>query len=263
MKIGFIGYGVVGSACGKGFEDLSHEIFVHDIIRETNISILSDVDLIYICVPTPIGKSGECDISIVESCVAEVKESGIKAPVCIKSTVVPGTTEMLSKKYDIDIAFVPEFLRERCAYHDFVNNHDLLAIGTENNCIEKLVIDCHGHYPKTIRVVSPTEAELIKYFSNVYNAVKVTFANNFYEIASKLDADYSKILDAYLQRDIGKSDYLIVSDDLRGYAGACLPKDTKALGALAKRLNTGLQLLETVDLDNEKLKKTVFDGMRE
>tara|TARA_B100001057_G_scaffold501166_1_gene621331 strand:+ start:1821 stop:2612 length:792 start_codon:yes stop_codon:yes gene_type:complete len=263
MKIGFVGFGIVGSACGAGFKKLSHEILVHDINLNTKVEVLKNAEIIYICVPTPLGNSGECDISIVENCISELKEASIKGVICIKSTVVPGTTEKLSKKYGLDIAFVPEFLRERCAKHDFVNNHDLLAVGTENKDFQKKIINCHGHYPKAIRILSPTEAELIKYFSNVFNALKVVFANNFYEISEKLGADYSKIIDAYLQRDIGKADYLKVTNELRGYGGACLPKDTKALIALSKRLEIGLELIESIDKDNNKLKKTVFEGMRD
>ena len=262
MKIGFVGFGIVGSACGAGFKSLSHEILVHDIKFNTKVEVLREAEIIFVCVPTPLGISGECDISIVENCISELKDASIEGLICIKSTVVPGTTVMLSNKYGIDIAFVPEFLRERCAEHDFINNHDLLAIGTDNEEFQKKIIKCHGHLPKSIRILSPTEAELIKYFSNVFNALKVVFANNFYEIAEKLDADYNVIIDAYLQRDIGKADYLKVSNELRGYGGSCLPKDTKALIALSKRLNLDLSLIESIAKDNNKLKKTVFNGMR-
>ena len=122
-----MGYGVVGSASGEGYKNLSHEIVAHDIKFKTSVSILEEVDIVYVCVPTPSTATGECDTSIVESCINELKEASISCPICIKSTIMPGGTKYLSEKYELDLAYVPEFLRERCAYDDFVYNHDLLV----------------------------------------------------------------------------------------------------------------------------------------
>ena len=102
----------------------------------------------------------------------------------------------------------------------------------------------------------------MKYYSNVYNAVRVVFANAMYEVCEKLGADYDKIKETYLLRGQSSPHYLTVNDGLRGYGGACLPKDTKALDALVKQLGLDLKLFETIDRDNQRFKNTVLPGMR-
>ncbi len=262
MNIGIIGYGVVGEACGRGYEYIGHDLTIHDLKLNTRIEDLLGTKLLFICVPSPAKEDNSCDISNVESCIKDLKQLNYKGVICIKSTVEPGSTSMLSSKYNLDLCFVPEFLRERKAYTDFIENHDLLAIGTEFKSQQDLIIEAHGNLPKSVKLMKPTEAEILKYLSNSYNALKVIFANNFYELSKALDADYSKILEAYLERNISNSDYLSVNDELRGYGGQCLPKDIKALIALTKKLNLPLELFSSIDNDNQKLKTTVFKGMR-
>ena len=262
MKIGIIGYGVVGRACGRGFEKIGHEVRPHDLKLDTKVDDLQNTDLVYICVPTPLNNNGSCDTTIVEKCINELSDINYEGLICIKSTVEPGTTIRLSDKYNFSICFVPEFLRERSAYEDFVNNHDLLAIGCSNKSQEKLIIESHGDFPRSIKVMNPTEAELLKYFSNVYNSLKIIFANNIFEITKALEVDYSVILDAYSKRAISNTDYLDANDNLRGYGGVCLPKDTLALSTFIQNLGIDLDLIKTIHDDNQKLKITVFEGMR-
>lgn len=262
MKVGIIGLGVIGSACKYGFEKLGHNVLVHDIKLNTNIFDLIESEIIFICVPTPSNLDGSCNIEIVESVVHELNSLNYKGVVAIKSTVKPTTTDKLKKQTNLELCFVPEFLRERCAISDFMENHDLLAIGTESEKIFEVVKKCHGHYPKKIEMLTTTEAELLKYYSNIYNATKIIFANEMYEICQKLGVDYSKIKDTFIKRGTTKDMYLDVNDNFRGYAGVCLPKDTKALDLFVKELGLDLKLFETLDNENNKFKKTVFDGMR-
>ena len=77
-----------------------------------------------------------------------------------------------------------------------------------------------------------------------------------------MEADYSKILDAYLERNISNSDYLMANDELRGYGGMCLPKDVRALIYLTKKLKIPLKLFKAIDHDNQNLETTVYKGMR-
>ena len=262
MKIGIIGFGVVGSACAKGYEKIGHEVLVHDLKLSTKLEDLQESEILFICVPSPSNDDNSCDISNVESCVRDLVKINYRGVICIKSTVEPGSTSLLSQKYNIDLCFVPEFLRERQAYIDFVDNHDLLAIGSNIKIQQDLIIKAHGDLPQNIKLLNPSEAELLKYFSNSFNALKVVFANNFYELSNALGADYSKLLSAYLLRDNDKSDYLLVNEDLRGYGGPCLPKDVKALNSLIKKHNIPFQLFDAIDSDNQNLKTTVFKGMR-
>ena len=105
--------------------------------------------------------------------------------------------------------------------------------------------------------------EILKYYSNTYNALRVTFANVMYEVCDQLNSNYSKVLDTFLLRNINNSDYLICEPDLRGYGGMCLPKDTRAMAELCHRLNLPFNLFKTIDHDNSQIKSTVFPGMRE
>lgn len=262
MKIGVVGKGVIGSALIYGFQKLGHKINVHDIILNTKISDLLECEIVYICVPTPENEDGSCNTSIVESVVNDLISLKFSNIIAIKSTIEPGTTEKLINKYEYDrICFVPEFLRERCAVSDFTENHDLLAIGTTENFVFDKIVESHGKYPKNVQKISPTEAELLKYYSNVYNAMRIIFANEMYEIAEKLGANYSNIKDAYCLRNT-KDMYLDVNENFRGYGGVCLPKDTKAIAALCKKLNLDLKLFETIDSENNKFKTTVYENMR-
>jgi len=262
MKIGIIGIGIIGGACKYGFEKLGHTVICHDIILKTSIEDLLECTVVYVCVPTPSTEDGGCDTSIVKEVIRDLHNLGYAGIIAIKSTVKPTTTETLIKETGMDICFVPEFLRERCSIADFTENHDLLAIGTESQTVYEVIKRCHGNYPKNYAHLKPTEAELLKYYSNVINALKVVFANEMYEICKAVDADYTKIKENFIKRGTTKDLYLDVNDNFRGYAGMCLPKDTKALDSFVKELGLDLKLFETMESENDKFKKTVFDGMR-
>jgi UDPglucose 6-dehydrogenase len=262
MKIGIIGIGVIGTACKYGFEKLGHEIKIHDIKLNTSINEVLETKVTFICVPTPSNSDGSCNTSIVEKVVNELKDNNYKGIVAIKSTVTPTTTSSLMEKTKLKMCFVPEFLRERCAISDFIENHDILAIGAEDSFVYETIKKCHGNYPKNVVQMKPTEAELLKYYSNVFNALKITFANEMYEICEKLNIDYTTIKDSFIKRGTTKDIYLDVNENFRGYAGVCLPKDTKALDFFVKSIGLDLKLFETIDNENNKFKKTVFNGMR-
>ncbi len=264
MKIGIIGYGVVGKAISKGFKNLGHEVLIHDIKHKTKINDLINVEIIYLCVPSPSTNKGKCDTRIVEKCINDLNSLDYRGIIAIKSTVEPGTTEKFIKKFKkLQICFVPEFLRERCAAEDFIKNHDLLAIGSKSKKIITKIKKSHGNYPKKVSILSPSEAEILKYFSNSFNAMKIIFANNFYEICQNKNANYDSILNSYINRESNPKDYLNVNEELRGYGGVCLPKDVKALKHLAKELKMNLKIFDAIDKDNKNLKKTVFKGMRD
>lgn len=263
MKIGIIGWGAVGSAVGEGFKMLGHDVKAHDIKFQTAIGLVLDTEIVFVCVPTPSGKNGECDLSIVYKTIEDLKKLDYTGVIALKSTSVPGTTESIIKKYnDKDICFVPEFLRERSALEDFVRNHDVLAVGCYSDKAWHRVCEAHAWLPKNTVRMTPTEAEILKYYSNTFNALRVTFANVMYEIADKLDCDYSKILNTYLLRKTSSPDYLSCGPEIRGYGGMCLPKDTKAMADLCKQLDLPFELFKTIDHDNCQVKKTVFPGMR-
>ena len=263
MKIGVIGLGVVGSAVKFGFESLGHEVYTHDIKLNTEIDNILDTEICYVCVPTPINDNVSCNINIVEHVIEELYQINYSGIIAIKSTVVPGTTEKLKDKYkNQKICFVPEFLRERCAIPDFCENHDLLVIGTEDKDSFNKIKKSHGKYPKKIIQLSCTEAELSKYFNNIYNANLIIFANSFYEICKSMGINYSNVKDAVVNRKNISDVYLDCNENLRGFGGMCLPKDLLALNSLVKNLKLDIQFFDSILLENDKYKTTVFNGMR-
>lgn len=264
MRIGIVGLGIVGSAVKYGFEKLGHNVVGHDTKDSTRLEDVLGCEIVYLCLPTPQGDDGHCDTSIIEEVTAELlDEHAFGGIVAIKSTVTPGTTVRLQERFmTANICHVPEFLRERAAIIDFTDNHDVCVIGTDSDEVFEKVKESHGYYPKQFIRLSPTESEISKYFNNVYNATLITFANAFYEVCHAAGADYTKIKNAMVQRDHIYNKYLDCNDNLRGFGGMCLPKDTAAIAALVKEMGMPIELFQAVVNDNKKYKTTVFEGMR-
>jgi len=251
MKIGVIGVGVVGTAIKKGFEDLGHEVKVHDIKFNTSIDDVLDTDILYLCLPTNSNEDGSCDIEQILNTLKAL--SDYKGIIAVKSTIIPGTYNKLKKLFDTErLCLVPEFLREVHAYEDFTKNHNVLIIGANNDKCIDIVKKCHGNYPKNILILKPEEAEFVKYFSNVFKAVKITFANSFGKICDKFNVDYDKVLLAYALESVAETAYLRYSKEFRGFGGMCLPKDVNALSCLVKNKNINVDLFKFIIDENKK-----------
>ncbi|KKN36898.1 hypothetical protein LCGC14_0769080 [marine sediment metagenome] len=263
MEIGIIGHGIVGQAIHFGFTSLGHQIKVHDIKMDTQIEDVLETEISYICVPTNSLPSGECDVSIVLEVVDALMQLQYKGIIAIKSTVIPGTVDQLRKKYNSEnICFIPEFLRERCAIADFADNHDLCVVGTYSDKVFETVKDCHGHYPRQFIKSTPTEAELCKYFNNIYNASLITFANAFYEICKLFKADYTKVKNICINRDHIVDNYLDCNENLRSFGGACLSKDLRAIAYIMAQHDSDVEFFKDILKENDKYETTVFSGMR-
>ena len=262
MKIGIIGHGVVGSAVSDGMKHLGHKVIVHDLIMETNIHDVLDTEIVFICVPTPSTESGSSDTSVVESVVSELLSLNYSGVIALKSTVSIGTTLKLIEKHSNNkICFVPEFLRERCATEDFIYNHDLCVIGSLSETAFNLIKDAHGSLPRKVKHLTPSEAESVKYFNNVYNATLITFANSFCEVCESVDVDYMNVKECVTDRDHILDVYLSSTEKIKGFSGPCLPKDTKEIAYLANKI--GITFFQDILKQNSKFKKTVLEGMRD
>jgi UDPglucose 6-dehydrogenase len=100
--------------------------------------------------------------------------------------------------------------------------------------------------------MKPIEAELMKYFSNSYKAMRVTFANAFYRLCKEVDANYDVVKDAFLFHGVGDGHYLRVNKQFGGFGGTCLPKDTKGLANLVDDLGLDIEIFRTIVEDNER-----------
>ena len=257
MKIGIIGKGTVGSAVFEGLEYLGHTMTFFDPKYEgSTLAHVLDTEVVFISVPTDQAANGDCDTSIVDNVVAELAINNYQGLVSIKSTVIPGTTDRLQKLYPtLRLSMVPEFLRARSALGDFVYNHDLLVAGCYNKEDAEIIVELHGSFPQHVAKVTPTEAEIIKYFNNVHHAMSVTFANIAYDVCGKMGANYMTVYNAITKRDCINPDYLLSNKNARAYGGHCLPKDTAAWNNLIKNLGLPYTMIESVITDNEKVKQ--------
>lgn len=252
MKIGVIGIGKVGSAVAYGLERIGHEILKHDLRLGTRLEDVLPSELVFICVPTPAKPCGHCDTSIVNEVVHQLWKADYKGLVVIKSTVLPGTTELLFGTYGLRMAFCPEFLRERAAFSDFVEGNDVCIAGVHVEEDFELIKQAHGSLPQVFVRLKPTEAELAKYFCNVYNALRIVFACQFYDVCKKLEVDYTVIKSAVVHRYNIEDAYLDANENLRGFGGSCLPKDTKAFASFVELMGLNLPLFKAiVDINKE------------
>ena len=262
MKIGIAGCGMVGTALKHGFEHLGHEVYISDPKWNTTVKDIINTEAVFICVPTNQNEDGDCDISIVESVVRSLTAYRYNGIIVIKSTIPPNTTQSLAIKYERELAFVPEFLRERCATEDFINNQDLLIIGCTDIRTANKIKEIHGNLPKKTLYCSTSEAEAVKYFNNIYNATLITFANSFCTICDKLGIDYEIVKNIAVNRNHINNAYLRSDENIRGFGGYCLPKDTAAFNFLARMLAPDVLFFENLLTENKKYRITVFKGMR-
>jgi UDPglucose 6-dehydrogenase len=262
MKIGIIGLGLVGKAIRHGFVRMGHEVPAYDIkLPDTSLKDVLNTDLTFVCVPTPKTADGSCDTSIVENVVGEVNDAGYEGLLVIKSTVEPGTTDKLAKRYPkLRLAFCPEFLREKATYTDFVEQHDVCIIGAYNVADFEVVKLAHDPFPQNYAHVTPLEAEFSKYFLNVFNALRIVYANQFYDVVKAAGADYQKIKNAITKHRVVPPVYLDCNENFRGFGGSCLPKDTSAFAAYMRKMlpNSDLSIFEGIVEINKRYNQTVL-----
>ena len=240
-SIGIVGQGYVGTAVRTVFEKY-YKVETYDLVEKCTCDCISDLvnktDIIFVCVPTPMKKDGSCDTSIVESVVKEIHQVTMTDKiVAIKSTVPPGTTNELNKKYsNITVIFNPEFLTEANFIEDF-KNQDRIIIGGQRPASTKLRQIYSLVFPqaKIVKTGSIT-AEMVKYFTNTFLATKVSFANEIFKICHSLGIDYDKVVEyATLDERLGKSHWSVPGPDGHyGFGGSCFPKDINALISVAR-----------------------------
>jgi UDPglucose 6-dehydrogenase len=263
--VAVIGHGYVGKAVHNFFKD-HYNVIVYDVaqpdISVTKEEINKKADLAIISVPTPMGKDGSADLSIIEATL-----SWLDTPlILIKSTIPPGTTAGLSKKYKKEICFSPEYIGEGHYTVPFwkgypdpldMKKHEFVIMGgpkKTGNRILSFFKTVHGAEPRYLQTDSTT-AELVKYMENSFLATKVTFCNEFYDIAQSFGVDYNELRELWLlDGRIGRS-HTVVHEQNRGFGGKCLPKDVNALVKAAAKAGKEAKLLKSVLKVNEEIRK--------
>ena len=189
-------------------------------------------------------KDGSQDTSYIEA----VFETATPGPIyIIKSTVLPGTTEKLSKQYPkLDIVFSPEFLTERTAKLDMLTQARIVLGGKKNitSVVKKLFEQRFKN--RHIIETNSTTAEYIKYMNNTFFATKVSMMNEFKLLADKIGVEWDKALYGFASDGrVGDSHLHVPGPDGRkGYGGTCFPKDVSAFITFAKENNIDLNTIE-------------------
>ena len=255
MVVGIIGMGYVGTALNEGFKDY-HSINTYD--SNPSISscksineLISKSEVIFLCVPTPMASDGACDLSIVISIFEQISKSIINHSekiIIIKSTIPPGTTEELNKKYhNFNIIFNPEFLTEANFIEDF-RNQKRIILGGPRLATTKIKQFYNNIFPNvTIIKTGSTYAEMVKYFANTFLATKVSFANEMKMVCDQLEIDYDKVVEyAIYDKRLGNSHWSVPGPDGKlGFGGSCFPKDINALINIASKLGVDAKMLKS------------------
>ena len=238
MKIGIIGLGYVGTAIKVGFEP-HYTVETNDKYDgwKTTVQLpdmVAECKVIFVCVPTPMNKDGSCHTDIVESVIKEIDDCNhkYKPIIVIKSTVPPGTTDRLHKKYkSVDVIFNPEFLTEANFLEDFKNQSRIILGGVRRgtNLLRQVYSKVFPH--ATIVKTGSKTAEMVKYFINSFLATKVSFANEMKIVCDEIGIDYDKVVEyATYDERLGKSHWAVPGPDGDlGFGGHCLPKDVSAI----------------------------------
>ena len=242
FKVGIIGRGFVGSAVQFGFSpnvgcDAEVRVYDKDISKSTHSleETVNKSDFIFLSVPTPSNPDGSMNIDVLDNVLNEIQliNKRIGNVILIRSTVTPGTTTRLAKKFTkLNIVFNPEFLTERSAKFDFINQSRFILGGRKRNTA-KVARLFKWRFGESIPVVETNfnTAEMIKYMNNCFFATKVSFMNEMKLIADASNVDWNMAVEGFVRDGrIGHSHLSVPGPDGRwGFGGSCFPKDIQAM----------------------------------
>jgi UDPglucose 6-dehydrogenase len=296
-KIGIIGSGVVGSATGKGFHKLGHDIIFYDISKQrlhdledngyqvaSSVSeIIDKTDLSFVCVNTPAKSNGEQDLSQLMSVLYDISNALVTTNerrrrqqqqqkdqinphlLVFRSTMLPGTMRNVVVNYlqsnsssstigrDYNICFNPEFLRQNTALEDFFKP-DRVVIGEDGIGGSEPLEGIYQQLTQNIIVTSYEAAEMIKYASNCFLSLKISFFNEIGLICKEMGIDDKAVsVGVSLDKRIGNYG----TQFGKPFEGACLPKDTEALAGFIKKLQLNPDLLQVALDINRKMEELI------
>jgi UDPglucose 6-dehydrogenase len=287
-KIGIIGSGVVGSATGKGFHRLGHDVLFYDIakqrlltLKEEGYQIASSVkdiidktDISFVCVNTPNNSSGEQDLSQLMSVLYDITNSLMRIDrrheeeehphlIVFRSTMLPGTMRSVVINYlqtncpssrigrDYDVCYNPEFLRQNTAFDDFFRP-DRIVIGEDRNGASQPLKEIYQQLTDNIIITSFEAAEMIKYTSNCFLSLKISFFNEIGLVCKQMGIDDKAVsLGVSMDKRIGSYG----TQFGKPFEGACLPKDTEALAGFIRNLQLNPDLLQVALDINRKMEE--------
>jgi len=302
MKIAVVGTGYVGLVTGTCFAETGNKVVCVDIdqakvdklnsgeitiyepglekiflrnIKEERLrftislaSVVEDVEMIFLALPTPPGADGAADLKYVLGVAEELGKllKGYKV-IVNKSTVPVGTADKVraaianNYKGEFDVVSNPEFLREGVAVEDFMKP-DRVVIGTTSERAKKLMSELYAPYVRQgnpIIFMDERSSELTKYAANSFLAMKISFMNEIAQLCEKMGADVDMV-----RRGIG-SDERIGKRFLFsgiGYGGSCFSKDVQALIKSATESTYDFKILKAVEQVNANQKVHLVEKIK-
>jgi UDPglucose 6-dehydrogenase len=281
LNIGIIGAGVIGTATGIGFHNVGFNVSFYDIsnlrlsdLRSKGYSthdnvydVISENDILFICVNVPTLDNGKQDFSQIHSVIRSIspvlEEMKKHKLLVFRSTMLPGSMKGKVMRYleeccslevgkDYDVCYNPEFLRQANALEDFLNP-DRVVVGEERKNSSIQLQHMYKEITKNVIVTDYETAEMIKYASNCFLSLKISYFNQLGDICKRIGIDDRVVGNAVsLDKRIG--DY--GTRPGKPYGGACLPKDTFAFANFIDSLQIEPNLVKIVQDINENIAKS-------
>lgn len=255
MKIGIVGKGFVGSAVQFGFSpntgcDASVKVYDKDPNKSQDSleDVMNHSDFIFLSVPTPSNQDGSISLEIVDSALNDINKINKRENIILlRSTMIPGSTRKFQEKYPkLNLVFNPEFLTERSANFDFINQSRFI-VGGESRCTKKVADLYRWRFGDSIPVIESNyeTAELIKYMNNCFFATKVSFMNEMKLVSDKCGADWDLAVEGFIRDGrIGHSHLNVPGHDGKfGFGGSCFPKDIQAMIDFGNSLGLSMDTL--------------------
>jgi len=244
----------------KGLKELMKENYAAGKIDYTTDykSAYKDADAIFIGVGTPEQPDGSANLSYIATVARQIAESVEKdCLVVVKSTVPVGTNDkveqfiqdFLVNDVRVEVASNPEFLAQGSAVHDTLKAERII-IGTESKWAENILMNIYEPFNLPIVSVNRRSAEMIKYASNDFLALKISYMNDIANLCELVGADIQDVARGMSFDERIGSKFLNAGI---GYGGSCFPKDTKALDYIAKQNGYELKTVKAaIDVNNEQ-----------
>lgn len=247
-----------------GLEELMQKNYAADRIDYTTDykSAYKDADAIFIGVGTPEQPDGSANLSYIATVARQIAESVEKdCLVVVKSTVPVGTNDkveqfikdFLINDVRVEVASNPEFLAQGSAVHDTLHAARII-IGTDSKWAEDLLMKIYEPFKLPIVSVSRRSAEMIKYASNDFLALKISYMNDIANLCELVGANVQDVAKGMSFDERIGSKFLNAGI---GYGGSCFPKDTKALEYLARQNGYELRTVKAA-IDVNKDQKTML-----
>ena len=242
----------------------AHKLCRLHATTDSNSAVLES-DISFVCVGTPSLRSGKLDLSHVEHVSGEIgaalKQKTTFHTIVLRSTVLPGTTETLmiptiesasGKRAGVDFAvcYNPEFMREGSAVGDFLQP-PYTILGSQNPQHLAPLRELYGGLPAATFETSIRVAEMVKYVSNLYHAVKVGFANEVGTLCKHLNVEAAQVTKIFMSDTKLNISSAYLAPGF-AFGGSCLPKDLRAITHRAKELDLDLPLLQSLMPSNEE-----------